>query len=54
LIARDSGNGQQINSRMMGSKQNSNGIIMTGITVEDDFMFHEVALLDSVGILAAL
>ncbi len=40
LIAGHGGNSEQVDFRMMGGQQDSNGIVVAGVTVENDFVFH--------------
>src|SRR2546421_2545522 len=44
LIARDSGNGKQVNLRTMCGQQNSYGVIMPRVAVENNFVFHSLCL----------
>src|SRR5437588_11502761 len=40
LIACNGSNSQQVNIGMVGCEKDSNGIIMAGVTVENNFVFH--------------
>jgi hypothetical protein len=40
LIAGHGGNSEQVYFRMMGGQQDGNGIVVTGVAVEYDFVFH--------------
>src|SRR5207248_9795939 len=40
LVTCNSSDSQQVNVRMVGCEQNGNGIIMAGVTVKNNFVFH--------------
>ncbi len=40
LIAGHGGNSEQVYFRMMGSQQDGDCIVVTGVAVKDDFVFH--------------
>src|SRR6266700_6455874 len=39
LIARNRGDGEQVNFKVMGGQQYGDGIVVAGVAVEDDFVF---------------